>query len=387
MGLRFDFGSSTQAPQELIDFIKRQRENPAPFVRSFDAPVVLPKKKNKGSIVVVGVGGSNLGALAIYQALRPKKKIYFAETLDARRLERILDKIDHPATILIVSKSGTTTETAANAAVLLANRKKDDQVIVITDGGSKLWKWAEANGFDAIATPKEIGGRYSVFTPVGLVPLALAGVKTDLLLKGAKEITAACLSYDVSQNPAAQSALAIWKNWKDGKLIHDSFFFEPDLEGVGKWYRQLTGESVGKMGKGITPTVSVGTTDLHSVAQLYLDGPKDKFTTFVSVADHGRDFVVRSKENIDQLVPHITGKTFGGIMAAILTAVKTTYREQNLPFMSMELTDISEETLGALLQVKMMEMMYLGKLMGVNPFDNPGVDRYKEETRRLLSDL
>ena len=181
--------------------------------------------------------------------------------------------------------------------------------------------------------------------------------------------------------------MAIWYNWKNDKIIHDTFLFEPDLEGFGKWYRQLTGESIGKMGKGITPTVSVGTTDLHSVAQLYFDGPKDKFTTFVSVADHGKDFIIKSKENIDELVPHISGKSFGKVLAAILTAVKATYQKQQLPFVSIELPELSEETLGALLQVKMMEMMYLGKLMGVNPFDNPGVEGYKEETRKLLGSL
>lgn len=386
MSLKFDFGN-TQAPKELIDYIKSQQENPAPFVRLPDGAVTLPKKRNKGSLVVVGIGGSNLGALAVYQALRPKKKVYFAETLDARRLDRIVKKIEHPATYLIISKSGTTAETAANAAVLLSKKKKGDQVVAITDEGSRLWQWAKKNSFDAIAIPKEIGGRYSVFTAAGLVPLALAGVNIGNLIKGAKEITPRCLSFDIAQNPAAQSALAIWSNWKAGKGIHDTFIFEPDLEGFGKWYRQLTGESVGKMGKGITPTVSIGTTDLHSVAQLYFDGPKDKFTTFISVADHGKDFVVKSKENVDELVPHLTGKSFSAILTAVLAAVKTTYAKQNLPSVGIELGDLSEETIGALLQMKMIEMMYLGKLMGVNPFDNPGVEAYKEETRKLLETL
>ncbi len=385
--LRFDFSNPIPAPQELIDYIKNQRENPASFIQIADRPLILPKRKNEGSLVVVGIGGSNLGTLAIYQALRPRKKIYFAETLDARHLDRITREIEHPATFVIVSKSGTTTETAANAAVLLSHKKKEDQVIAITEEGSKLWLWAGENGFAAIPMPKDVGGRYSVFTSVGLVPLALAGVKTDALLKGAREITPACLSYDVAKNPAAQSALAIWNSWKRGKSIHDTFIFEPDLEGVGRWYRQLTGESLGKMGKGITPTVSIGTTDLHSVAQLYFDGPKDKFTTFISVLDHGKDFVIKSKENIDELVPHISGKKFSQLLSAVLSAVKTTYNKQNLPFISIELPEISEESLGALFQMKMIEMMYLGKLMGVNPFDNPGVDQYKEETRRLLENL
>ncbi len=387
MDLKFDFGSPLTAPQELVDYIQSQQDRPEPFVRVPDVALKLPKKKGRGSIVVVGIGGSNLGTLAVYQALRPKKKMYFAETLDARRLDRILGALEHPATFFIVSKSGTTTETAANAAVLLSKREKGDQVIAVTDQGSALWQWAQAHAFDTLAVPKNVGGRYSVFTAVGLAPLALAGVRIDKLLKGARDITARCLSYEIAQNPAAQSALAIWNHWKSGKTIHDTFLFEPDLEGLGKWYRQLTGESVGKMGKGITPTVSIGTTDLHSVAQLYFDGPKDKFTTFISAADHGKDFIVKSKEGIDQLVPHVSGKRFSDILGAILAAVKSTYQKQNLPFASIELPEISEEAIGALLQMKMMEMMYLGKLMGVNPFDNPGVEAYKEETRSLLAHL
>lgn len=385
-GLTFDFGS-VQAPKELIDYIKLQQGSPAPFVRLPDGVVTLPKKQNKGSLVVVGIGGSNLGALAVYQALRPKKKIYFAETLDARRLDRIIKKLEHPATYLIISKSGTTAETIANAAVLLSKKKKEDKVIAITDEGSKLWAWAKENGFDAIAIPKDVGGRYSVFTAAGLVPLALAGVNIGKFIQGAKDITPKCLSFDITQNPAAQSALAIWNNWKSGKGIHDTFIFEPDLEGFGKWYRQLTGESVGKMGKGITPTVSIGTTDLHSVAQLYFDGPKDKFTTFISVADHGKDFTIQSKEGVDGLVPNLSGKKFSAVLASVLAAVKNTYKKQNLPFAGIELKEVSEESLGALFQMKMIEMMYLGKLMGVNPFDNPGVEAYKEETRKLLESL
>lgn len=316
-----------------------------------------------------------MGALAIYKALRPKTEICFAETLDSRRLARILDHLQHPAVLIIISKSGTTAETVANAAVLLGKLKKEDKVVAITDEGSKLWNWADQQGFLKLSVPKDIAGRYSVFTAVGLFPLLLAGVKVEKLIQGATE---------ADDKEALISAQTIWKA---GKTIHDMFLFEPDLEWLGKWYRQLVGESLGKDGKGITPTVSIGTTDLHSVAQLYLGGPKDKFTTFVSVKNSGQDFQVPATRGIEQLVSGISGKKFSVLMKAVLDGVKATYKKQNLPFIEIELPDISERSLGRFMQIKMMEIVHLAKLMGVNPFDNPQVELYKEETRKLLKKL
>jgi len=393
----FRYSQPLAAPANLVDYIKDQARKPESFVGlPFDADYQDLVKKSikglgaaKGSIIVAGIGGSNLGALAVYSALRPSRKLKFVETLDARKLRRVLDKLEHPATLVIISESGATTETMANAAVVLGKLGKKDRVVAITNEGTKLWDFAEKKGYLRIPRPKgEVTGRYSVFSAVGLVPLALAGVKTDKLLKGAAELTKACLDPDISKNPAAQSALAIWENLKAGKAIHDNFIFEPDLEYFGRWYRQLTGESVGKSGKGITPTVSIGTSDLHSVVQLYLDGPKDKFTTFISVKDHGEDFVIpKGSGGLDELVPAISGKKFGALLAAVLQGVKAAYQKQKLPFAEIELADISEEAIGSLLQMKMIEMTYLGKLLGVNPFNEPAVDLYKEEVRKLLKNL
>lgn len=334
-------------------------------------------------LIVAGIGGSNLGALAIWRALRGNQEIGFAETLDARRLDRMLRHIERkdrgPAVIMIISKSGTTTETIANASVILPKLKKADKVIAITDENSVLWKWARENKFDVLPIPKEVGGRYSVFSAVGLFPLALAGINIEKLSAGARKA--------VSKNSAKKTAAEIYKHWKDGKIIHDWFIFEPDLEYVGRWYRQLVGESLGKNGKGITPTVSIGTTDLHSVGQLYLGGPKDKFTTFISVKNHGKDFAIPDGNSLAALVPDVAGKQFGSILDAILRGVKAAYKKQGLPFAEAELKEISEELLGEFMQTKMMETVYLAKLMGVNPFDQPQVELYKEETRKLLSNL
>ena len=390
------------APRKLLKYIEELKNTHAeifwklPFDDSGIAKIgkLADQYRAKGfeNVVVIGIGGSSLGTLAVWKALRgacPEpgrgdKKLFFAETLDVRRLSRLLKKLRSPSVFVVVSKSGTTTETIANTAVLLDQMKNKDQAAVVTDRDSKLWHWAQKRGFDILESPRQVGGRYSVFSAVGLFPLALGGVDISRLVAGAKQITSDCLLASTEANPALRSALTIWKHWKRGKIIHDTFLFEPDLEWFGKWYRQLTGESTGKGGKGLMPTVSIGTTDLHSVAQLYLGGPDNRFTTFVSVRDHGADFVISNKSGIEELVPDISGKAFSAILDAILAGAKTAYQKKKLPFMEIKLAALSPESVGALLQMKMIEMAYLANLLGVNAFDNPQVEMYKEETRKAL---
>jgi glucose-6-phosphate isomerase len=236
--------------------------------------------------------------------------------------------------------------------------------------------------------PAKVGGRYSVLAAVGLLPLLSVGLNVESLRQGARDILDQCLGKD---NVAAKSAAALASNLKAGKHINDNFFFHPELESLGKWYRQLMGESVGKQqdrsGKtvhtGITPTVSHGSTDLHSVGQLYLGGPKDKFTTFVSTT-HSSELNVPTERVWPDLVPMITGKSATKIMAAILDGTKVAYGKAKLPYMEVVLDGLDEHSIGSYLQFKMLEMMYLGELLHVNPFDQPNVESYKIETKRLL---
>ena len=179
---------------------------------------------------------------------------------------------------------------------------------------------------------------------------------------------------------------------QQGYVINDNFFFHPELESVGKWYRQLMGESIGKehsldgnvVHTGITPTVSLGSTDLHSVGQLYLGGPKDKLTTFVAAPNTLVRVTVPEHRIFPDLVPMIDGKTAENVMDAILEGVKVAYQKAELPYMQVTLDAINEESLGAFLQFKMLEMMYLGVLLNVNSFDQPNVEAYKVETKRIL---
>jgi glucose-6-phosphate isomerase len=361
-------------------------------------------------VIVVGIGGSNLGTKAVYDArcgffdvLEPGcfPKVLFVDTTHAaflEKLEQLLhDEVRHPEEIIVnaISKSGGTTETAANTEVILKMletrwKSAKNRLVVTTDIGSKLWNSTDEQGIALLPIPTPVGGRYSVFSPVGLFPLAAAGFDMKSLLRGAQRMRDACLDKNTTKNPALASAAILFLQNRAGKTINDNFFFNPELESLGKWYRQLMGESIGKetdlKGKnihaGITPTVSIGSTDLHSVGQLYLGGPLDKLTTFVRADSTSR---IRTPGRLTfPLVAGIAGKRITDIMYAIYGGVTAAYRKKKLPYTEICLADTSEQSLGEYLQFKMMEIMYLGKLMNVNAFDQPNVELYKKETKRLL---
>ena len=376
-------------------------------VRGLVARKVTPSLKYN---IVIGIGGSNLGTKAVYDALagyrdtmRPEgeeyPKLIFAETVDPEWLlgvEHLIENLNSPDEILltVISKSGGTAETIANFEIIAASCAKQfedilERIVVITDEGSKLWDAATAKGIATLALPATVGGRYSVLSAVGLFPLASVNINIAELRHGAQDALEMCLH---GANPAAQSAAVLAGQLQQGKVINDNFLFHPELESVGKWYRQLMGESVGKerslsgetVHTGITPTVSIGSTDLHSVGQLYLGGPKDKLTTFVAARNKLVRVSVPEKRMFPELVPMVQGKTAENIMDAILEGVAIAYQKAGLPYMKVTLDGITEESLGAFLQYKMLEMMYLGKLLNVNPFDQPNVEAYKVETKRLL---
>ena len=362
-------------------------------------------------LIVDGIGGSNLGTKAVQEAVLGKlynqltkaTKVLYADTVDSDSINNIitlvkpvLEKGDN-IILNVISKSGTTTETTANAEVLidfLRRYKKDYKnfVSVASDKDSELWNIAVKEGFTVLEVPKKVGGRYSVFSPVGLFPLGLLGIDIERLLDGAKCMKAACVDTNIEKNPAAVSAAIQYLHYMSGKNISDLFLFANDLESLGKWCRQLVAESLGKefnrkgetVNVGITPDVSIGSTDLHSMAQLYLGGPYDKFTVFLSIKNSNSHINVPRLKRYSKLVNGIQGKSLESIMGAILEGTKGAFRKGKRPFMEAKLRSKSEYALGQFLQFKMMETIYLGFLLGVNPFNQPNVESYKEETRRIL---
>ncbi|OGB96926.1 hypothetical protein A3F06_00845 [candidate division TM6 bacterium RIFCSPHIGHO2_12_FULL_36_22] len=352
-------------------------------------------------LVVVGIGGSNLGTQAIVKALDVQGiDVLFIDTVDPDQLHSITLKIEQLLTagkeilINVVSKSGTTTEVAANFKILYALIKtyrptNYRNFIVITTGKeSELAAIAEEEGIDMLEVPELVGGRYSVFSAVGLFPLLLAGVNIDQLLIGARN--AIENSFNGVDNTAVTSAVLMNENWKNGCVVHNFFFFATRLEFLGKWYRQLMGESIGKENEegkavGIIPMTSIGSVDLHSVAQLYLAGPHNIYTSFVTVTnfDHHIKIPATIFPNLDSMA---NGKYLTEIMHAISKGTQQAYIDRLNPFCSYTLSAINSETLGWFMQMQMIQMMLLGKLLRVNPFTQPNVEKYKIRTREILGE-
>jgi len=381
------------------------------MVKKIKNLIEIKKKLNPKYIIVIGIGGSNLGTLAIQEALLGKYynlkdsniKIFYADTVDSDQLNDIIDIIE-PALkkgekILIncISKSGGTTETISNFEIFIDIIKKyikeyEKYIIVTTDEDSKFGRFAKEKGFDVLGIPKNVGGRYSIFSSVSLFPLGLIGLNIDKILEGALAMRDICLSLDIDKNIASRSACYIYKYYKMGFNIHDLFLFSPDFESIGKWYRQLIGESIGKEYSkdnkqifcGITPTVSIGSTDLHSMAQLYLGGPYDKFTTFIKINKNKSTLKLPNFDEYSTLVNNIQQKKISEIMDAIFYGTKKSYKNGKRPFLEIIFPDKYESSIGQFLQYKMIEIMYLGFLLNVNPFDQPNVEDYKNETKSVL---
>ncbi len=366
-------------------------------------------------IVVVGIGGSNIGTMAVYRALRGRlevfmgqnvPKIIFVDTVSPPLINQVVKflegQVSSPAEVLVnmISKSGTTLESVANFEVVYEVLKKkfgeaiDQRLIFTTDRDTKLWTKAEEKKLELLEIPQAVNGRYSILSSVGMFPLGLAGFNPQLFWDGASRMVKRCVTRN-DQNPAMISAILTYMHYAKGLNIYNNFYFNPELKSLGKWHSQLLAEGVGKeynlnkqkVNLGITPMVTIGSTDLHSIAQLCLAGPKDKFTQFVHAAQKDGSPVVPKELFLPDLDPNIAGKSIADIVGAIYYGIKIAYLKNSLPFSEIIMSDISEDSLGQYMQLKMIETMYLARLMGVNAFDQPKVEDYKREAVEYLKKL
>lgn len=399
----YQYGYDTQYASVNLPF-------DAELVRLIEAVVQDKQKKRISALIVIGIGGSSLGTKAVHEALNGlyhnerigQIKVYFVETVDSDVVadvrtiaQQILQK-GEDILVNCISKSGSTTETIANYELfmqLLKNHYADrwhEQVVITTDKDSLLWQLAEQEQITTLPIPARVGGRYSVFSAVGLFPLAFLGIDIQTLLEGAQRMFNACTNMALHDNPAALSAAIIVEQYAKSITIHDMFLFSVELSALGSWYRQLVGESLGKLSSqevhvGITPTVSIGSTDLHSVGQLYLGGPRKASTTFVTIRQTVATCFVPDYPAFEPLVAHIQKKPLSTIMDAIISGTLAAYDEKKLAYMLFQLPKKNPYYIGQLLQLKMIEVMYIGHLLQVNPFDQPHVEQYKVETRRILA--
>lgn len=364
------------------------------------------------TVLLVGIGGSDLGARAVYDACgghldttvrdRVPRLIAF-DTIEPALLARMESVIRNHASadeivLVVVSKSGTTTETLVNARTLhtlLVNHFGADvaarRTILISDTHTSFAEIAPRCGMTHVPMPASIGGRFSVFTAVGLVPLALLGVDVRAFCEGALAATRAALPERGASTSATLASL-LHHAYADGLRIHELLCWDPALATLGRWYRQLLAESIGKKRSpdgvrvGITPNVAIGSTDLHSLGQLVFGGPRTRFTTFVSVdtvdeetAPHEVSTSPFTLGNADVHPPHV-------FLHAIRGGVEATYRAQDLPYAHITLSALNAREVGAFMATQMASVMYLARLFEVNAFDQPNVETYKQETRRILND-
>jgi glucose-6-phosphate isomerase len=405
--IRFKFQKISQVPEnffkkrkEISIYLKNLKEvleeKDYSLSESFlllpEEKISLKKLGDFSLILLCGVGGSSLGAQAIFEALKNKKNLKEVLVLDSlnpislrKAILKVKENQKKKVAIFFISKSGKTFETTANFFALFKIIKNyQPKIFIVSDKNSPLWNFGKKKKFLTFELPEKVGGRYSVFSNVGLLPLFLAGVKIKELLLGAKKANQICLNDDPLKNPALSSALTIFYHYRKGKNIHSNLVSPPDLEYFGKWYVQLMGESLGKKGKGITPIVTVGTSDFHAIGQLFFDGPRDKLINFVFVKDLDLDFKISDLEDFNKIFPGMEKKKIWQLNRAIFEGVKKAYSKKKLPFTETILEKLKEENLGFLFQMKMIEIILLAKLMKVNAFDQPGVELYKIETRKIL---
>ncbi len=360
--------------------------------------------KHLDAVVVIGIGGSYLGARAVIDALshsqlhfvnKNNPTIFYAgqnisEDYLAELIE-VLDKLTYG--IIVISKSGTTTEPAIAFRILKNHLEKKSgkqeagkRIIAITSKNhGALKRISTEENYRTFDIPDDVGGRYSVLTPVGLLPIALAGISIDEVIKGAKSMASLCLSDIASEkNPAICYAAIRNALYNSGKKIEILANYSPKLANFAEWWKQLYGESEGKNGFGIFPASILFTTDLHSMGQYIQDGERIIFETVLSVKTSKYKLAIpEDKENYDEL-NYIAGRRIGEInkMAELGTALAHT--DGNVPNIRIEIPELTAFHLGQLIYFFELSCAVSGYMLGVNPFDQPGVEAYKNNMFALL---
>ncbi len=343
----------------------------------------LRKFKRFKSIVIIGMGGSTLGAEAIYNFLgkKIKKKFYFFNDLDIKKILDFEKKVNLNKTLFfIISKSGGTTETLSNTFSIDIIKKNAKNVILISERKNNfLYALSKKNNLFYIEHKNSIGGRFSVLSEVGIVPAFLMGVnifklrsKTLKFLKGKSKIFLESSCIKLSDLLCSR---------KINNLIFINYV--PELDKFLFWNQQLIAESLGKKGKGFLPMVSNAPKDHHSLLQLYLDGPKDKIYYIFSCNENSKKKIV-IKKNISQIKSYLDKKKISEVKNAQIKALIEVFKIKKIPFREFKINKINEESLSELFSYFILETIIVGKLSKINPYDQPAVETVKILTKKLL---
>ncbi len=348
----------------------------------------------------VGIGGSALGPIALHRALNHPyhnllsgrsgtPRLHFAENTDPATLAAILDVVDLSNTwVNVVTKSGTTAETMANFLVVhgvlvdaLGESAYREHVVFTTDPEEGyLTQIASREGTKTLPIPPDVGGRFSVLTPVGLFPAAVTGLDIDALLRGAAQC-ADEVTQSGADHPAVEGAAYHYlMDTSKGRNVRVMMPYADGLEQLAAWFVQLWAESLGKEGKGSTPHGAVGTTDQHSQVQLYMEGPQDKVIEIIEVENHPRDLPIPKAYEDLEGVGYLGGHTMAELLNVECDATRKALLEAGRPNSTIRLGTIDEEHLGYLMQALEVQTVIAGSLYGVNAFNQPGVEAGKQIT-------
>ena len=363
-------------------------------------------KKESDILVVIGIGGSYLGARAVIESLTstfnnmlPAKQrkfpqiVYAGNNLSSNYLNELIEYIvDKDFSVNVISKSGTTTEPAIAFRVfreILENKYGIDEarsrIYATTDKAKGALKTlAENEGYEQFVVPDNVGGRYSVLTAVGLLPIAVAGIDIDKLMEGARVAQERYNDPNLKYNECYQYAVVrniLYKLYKNTEILVN---YEPKMHYFTEWWKQLFGESEGKDEKGILPVGVDNTTDLHSMGQYIQQGRRNLFETVISIKIPNSDFTINSDDdNLDGL-NYLAGKKLDYVNKKAMEGTVQAHVSGDVPNIEISLNKLDEENLGELIYFFEKSCAMSGSILGVNPFNQPGVEEYKKNMFKLL---
>jgi len=383
------------AGSEFIGWLDLPERIPDAFLQELSG-LAKEVQSNSDAIISIGIGGSYLGIRAALEFLRTRGKVpvyYAGHHMSADHLHDLLEELkDKRLTVVVISKSGTTTEPALAFRIvkkLMESKYKaaelKQRIICVTDEKKgALRQVADKAGYRTFVIPDDVGGRFSVLTPVGLMPLAIAGVDIKSLVEGARKAQKEYAVADLKTNTAYRYAAFRYLLHTKGKSIEVFSSFYPSMLYLAEWWKQLFGESEGKNHKGLFPASMIFSTDLHSMGQWMQDGVRNVFETFLMVDRPQHKVSIPSeKDDLDKF-NFVAGKDLDFVNKQAYHATASAHLEGGVPNMTITVAQADELHLGQLFYFFEKAVAISGYLLGVNPFDQPGVEAYKKKMFGLL---
>ncbi len=344
-------------------------------------------------LVVIGIGGSYLGARAALEVFPPDgPEICFVGcSLSPNEIHKVMKKVEGRSwSINVISKSGGTTEPAVafrvfrDLLVKQYGQKANERIYATTDKARGALKTlADSNGWETFVVPDDVGGRFSVLSAVGLLPIAVGGADIEALMAGARDAMNAFDKRDM-ENPVWQYVAVRNLLYRQGKKIELFCSYEPSYSFVGEWLKQLFGESEGKDGKGIFPASAQFTTDLHSLGQYIQDGERHLFETVIYVDDTGCDIAIPHSDDNGDNLNYLAGRPLSFVREMAFKGTLAAHKDGGAPSMVLRMDKMDVHALGGLFYFFELSCGISGHVLGVNPFNQPGVEAYKKNMFELL---